>query len=41
LEKAESELGEKDGPSQFLIKYMSEFNFISPENWIGGRHAGL
>lgn len=41
LQKAEMELGEKDGPAQFLIEYMSGFEFESPENWIGGRHAGL
>ena len=41
FEKSEKELGEEDGPSKFLIKYMSEFEFNCPENWVGGRRAGL
>lgn len=37
FEIAELILGEKDGPSQHIIKFMKEYDFCIPPDWRGGR----
>lgn len=41
FELGELILGEKDGPSQCLMKYMKEFDFVVPHDWKGGRTSEL
>ena len=33
--KAESILGDKDVPSDNILEYMKQFNYIAPSDWEG------
>ena len=35
LMKAESIIGEKDVPSENILEYMKQYNFIAPSDWMG------